>query len=303
MRDTSTREVANKLLAIAEDYSMASGRVLTLIVLADAEDDEQSILSATRDASHEHPSRVIVVVSHNKPEPPKLNARILVGNDSGASEIIILSLRGELAEHPDSVVTPLLLPDTPIVAWWPTTAPANPKQHPIGQIAQRRITNARHNVTGNALLRINSGYQPGDSDMMWSRLTMWRGVVASALDRPPHEPVEHVTISGPATNPSVDIAAGWLADRLEVPVVRETLDVEDDLFGIRRLVIQRASGSIVFEIEDATTMRLEVPGSPAAYVALSRRSDADCLAEELRHLEPDLAFEKALHALGKVTVN
>ena len=189
MSDTSTREITKLLLDTQENYSLATGRVLTLIVVADIHDDVESILDHVRTASHEHPSRVLMLITGNPDGDNVLDAQAILADDAGASEIIVMDLHGELANNLASVVTPLLLPDTPIVAWWPSTAPARPAEHPLGQLAHRRITNARENVDGNSLLRLANGYCPGDSDMLWSRITHWRGVVASALDRYPHEPV------------------------------------------------------------------------------------------------------------------
>ncbi len=316
LNNTTTKEIGATLLADQDNNSLATGRVLTLIVLARADDDIESILTPVRDASHEHPARVLVMLADDSREESRLDARLIVGRDSGASELVVMTLSGEMAQHPASVVTPLLLPDTPIVASWPTTAPARPSEHPIGKIAQRRVTNARHNVSGNALLRLSSGYTPGDSDMMWSRITNWRGIVASALDRYPHEDVTSALVCGPADNPSVDIAAGWLADRLGVPVERRVEekivdgDQEadgdkvsvDEIFPIRKVVLERKSGPVIIRVQDPQTVRLSVPGSPDALVAMSVRSDADCLAEELRHLDADRAYEGALSGLGAVTV-
>lgn len=301
--DTSTHEITKNLLKTQEDYSMATGRVLTLIVVADADDDIEAILAPVREASREHPSRVLVVRGAPESEPARLDAKMLFLGDSGSSETVIMTLHGPMANHPAEIVTPLMLPDTPIVAWWPTTAPANPSEHPIGAMAQRRITNARHNVSGNALLRVSSGYTPGDSDMMWSRITSWRGIVASALDRPPHDEILSAQLIGPADNPSVDIAAGWLADRLGVPVERApTNDNIEDHFPIRKLTITRASGEVTVETRGTRTIKVCVPGHPEALVAMDPRSDTDCLAEELRYLDADVAYACALRGLGKVVV-
>lgn len=301
--DTSTQEITKVLLRTQEDYSMATGRVLTLIVVADASDDIEAILAPVRDASREHPSRVLILIAAPDGEVPRLDAKMLFLADSGSSETVIMTLHGPMADYPAEIVTPLMLPDTPIVAWWPTTAPANPAEHPIGAMAQRRITNARHNVSGNALLRVSSGYTPGDSDMMWSRITNWRGIVASTLDRRPHDEILRARLLGPADNPSVDIAAGWLADRLGVPVEREaTTDTVEDHFPIRKLTITRTSGDVTIEAVGTRTIKVCVPGHPDALVAMDPRSDADCLAEELRYLDADLAYASALSGLGKVLV-
>lgn len=305
--DTSTREISKTLLEAQDNFSLATGRVLTLIVVARADDKLDELLDTVRDASHEHPSRVLVLISHDRHAETKMDAKAILAADAGASEMVVMNLYGALTEEIASIVTPLLLPDTPIVAWWPTTAPARPAEHPLGKIAQRRITNARHNVSGNALLRLSNGYTPGDSDMMWSRITPWRGIVASALDRYPHEPVESAEIVGPADNPSVDIAAGWLADRLRVPVTRNSFrpDEEDKqtLFSIRSVTLHRASGPLVVEVLDERTMRLAFPNQPDSLVAANIRTDTECLAEELRHLDPDVAYAQALEGLAHVQVN
>lgn len=306
LSDTSTREIAKMLLDNQENHSLATGRVLTLIVVADINDDVESILDHVRAASHEHPSRVLMLITGNPDGPASMDAQAILGNDGGASEIVVMDLHGDLAHNLDSVVTPLLLPDTPIVAWWPSTAPARPAEHPLGRLAHRRITNARENVNGNSLLRLAHGYSPGDSDMLWSRITIWRGVVASAIDAYPHDDVTAVEIDGPHDDPSVDIAAGWLAYALGVEVKRttseETKSEPSRYFPVRRLTLQRDSGPVTVSVKDDKTVRVKVPGIAEAFVALGTRSDADCLAEELRHLDPDFAYSQALKALSGVKV-
>lgn len=301
--NTTTSAIGKALLQAQEEYTLATGRVLTLIVVVKEGDDLATIIDAVRTASHEHPSRVLVVAAGNRDAEPCLDAEVLFGSDSGASEMVIMTLHGQMAAHPDSVVTPLLLPDTPIVAWWPTQAPENPAEHPVGAIAQRRITSISYDNCRDADLKaLRRGYTPGDSDMVWARITNWRGIVASALDRFPHEPVTSVRVEGPGRHPAVDIAAGWLADQLLVPVERVSTnpDVDEDVFPISRLEMQRDSGPVVVEVKDRHTMRMKVPGNPEALVALTPRSDPDCLSEELRHVDPDVAYERALNGLFSV---
>ena len=145
LSDTNTREIAKQLVSVRDSGGqVTTGRVLTLIVVASEDDDLESIIKATHDASREHPSRVLIMVAGDPQGEPRVDAEIRFGGDAGASEIILMALHGEVAKHMEAVVTPLLLPDTPIVAWWPSQAPVNPAQDPIGHIAQRRITDALH---------------------------------------------------------------------------------------------------------------------------------------------------------------
>ncbi|SDS03789.1 glucose-6-phosphate dehydrogenase assembly protein OpcA [Corynebacterium timonense] len=304
LTNTSTAEIAASLVHGQELYSLATGRVLTLLVEASVDDDLDSILLSIREATRVHPARVLVVIRGSASAPTSLDADIVLTAEEGASEMVVMHLRGELVSHLDAVVTPLLLPDTPIVAWWPTSAPTRPAESPLGVFAQRRITNTRREVSGNTLLKLSSGYTPGDSDMIWSRITLWRGIVASALDRNPTASITAVRIVGAADNPSVDIAAGWLASCLDVEVVR--LPAEEPSAIIRNvpiteLQITREDGVIAVTVVDERSVRISSPGLPDSYVAMTARTDAECLAEELRHLDPDTAYARALGGLVHVT--
>jgi len=245
-----------------------------------------------------------VLLTGEEDAASRLDAEVRVGGHAGASEMVIMRITGEMVNHLAAVVTPLLLPDTPVVAWWPTTAPADPSAHPVGRLAQRRITNADHPAGSAVLARLRSTYSPGDSDMVWSKITAWRGIVASSLDRHPHEDVEAAVLTGPADEPQIDIAAGWLADRLGVPVTRViTAPLDDDrVFPVRHLRFDRASGPLTVDVLDHRTVRVALPGRPESLVSMVIRSDADCLSEELRHLDPDLAYANALRGLPRVTV-
>ncbi|WP_291313618.1 glucose-6-phosphate dehydrogenase assembly protein OpcA [Corynebacterium sp. UBA2622] len=303
LNNTSTREIAESLLHGQELFSLATGRVLTLLVVARASDDLDSVLLTVREATREHPARVLVLVCGDPAAATSIDAEVVLTAEAGASEMVVMHLAGELVGHPASVVTPLLLPDTPIVAWWPTAAPTTPADSPLGVIAQRRITDASREDPGSALLRLNGGYAAGDSDMMWSRITMWRGNVAAALDHNPGAAIRSVRIIGPADDPSVDLAAGWLASCLRVDVERRFTTGRCPIVRnvpITELVIERDDGAVTVSVIDERTVRVSSPGLPDSHVAMTARTDAECLAEELRHLDPDTAYARALAGLEHV---
>ena len=303
--DTTTSQIANALIQAQENFSLSSGRVLTLLVAARDTEDSDTILETVRAATREHPASVLVLLLGDETAPTSMNADLIVAAHSGASEMVVMRLFGDLTHHLGAVVTPLLLPDTPIVAWWPNEAPSCPKEAELGSIAQRRITNAHSDASGDQLRARTDGYQPGDSDLAWSRITPWRGAVASALDRYHDDPVQSVQIDGPTDDPSVDIAAGWLAACLNVDVTRGISDSTNDSAAhgapITRLALHCVGGDVTIEVVDDNTARITVPGSPDSYVALSARTDAECLAEELRHLDNDVTYARALRGLSGVT--
>ena len=192
LSDTSTNEINKKIIGLREEGgALALGRVLTLVIAPDSEATLEGAIEAANFASREHPCRVIVTLTGDRGRPDsRLDAELRVGRDAGAGEVVVLRLHGELADHADSVVLPFLLPDTPVVAWWPTSAPAVPAQDPLGRLAIRRITDATRAPDPLAALKDRRpGYAAGDTDVAWSRITYWRALLASAIDEPPHEPI------------------------------------------------------------------------------------------------------------------
>src|SRR5665647_3261081 len=187
---TTTNDVNKRLVKLRDEGgAVALGRVLTLLIDVGDADIEQAIEVANF-ASREHPCRVVVIAPNNVRTTDELDAQIRIGGDAGASEVIVLHPSGELRAHVETLAIPLLLPDAPIVAWWPYEMPADPAHSSIGQMAQRRITDS----TGcthplQALARLGTVYAPGDTDLAWTRITLWRGLLAAALDQPPYEKV------------------------------------------------------------------------------------------------------------------
>lgn len=286
--DTTTAAVARKLVDLRDaGGAVALGRVMTLVIVTDDGPAEEAIRAAN-DASREHPCRVIAVVRGNKRGVNRLDAQIRVGGDAGASEVIVARLYGPLAEHGESVVVPFLLPDAPIVAWWPGVAPEVPSTDPIGRMAQRRITDASQSRTPTRALEQHARHHaPGDTDLAWSRITLWRGLLAAALDEPPYDPVQRAVVSGGPDSASSDLLAAWLTLALRCPVKRVRTPAGSGMVGV---VLERSSGPVELVRPDGNVATLTQPGQPERRIALPRRLDRDCLAEELRRLDPDDIF-------------
>ena len=128
--------------ALAASIIAASPDV-TLVVAPDSEDLVEDAIDAAVSASREHPCRIIVVVPADRlASDARLDGQLRVGGDAGAGEVVVLRISGPLSSHASSVVLPFLLPDTPVVAWWPGSAPEVPARDPLGKLAIRRITDA-----------------------------------------------------------------------------------------------------------------------------------------------------------------
>jgi glucose-6-phosphate dehydrogenase assembly protein OpcA len=296
MLDTSTTAVNKKLDELREKAGVVTmGRVGTLIIKSDNEALLEESIEAANAASHEHPSRVLVVTTGDaEAHDARLDAQVRVGGDAGAGEVVVLRLSGPLAGHAESVVTPFLLPDIPVVVWWPDIAPAVPAQDPLGKLAIRRITDATN--SDDPLSAIKSrlpGYTPGDTDLAWARVTYWRALLTSALDQKPHEPINSALVSGLRTEPALDVMAGWLASRIDGPVRR--------VVGELKVELERNSETIsLSRPQEGTTATLSRTAKPDALVPLARRETRECLAEDMRRLDADEIYFAALEGINKV---
>ncbi len=293
--NTTTSTVSKTLVKIREEGgAVALGRVLTLVISTILGEEEEAI-EAANDASREHPMRVLVLSTRaaevSADDTARVDAQIRVGGDAGASEVVVLRAYGDAAADPESLIMGLLLPDAPVVAWWPGESPVNVSESPVGRIAQRRITDAAASPDPlGALGRIRETYQPGDTDFAWTRLTLWRAQLAAVLDQPPYEAVTGIEVHGAAGSPSTILLAAWLQLQLGQPVNLEVSTKAHGSSGIQGVELQRPSGPVNLTRSSPNIAELVQPGQPTHEISLPRRSLRDCLAEELRRLDPDDLF-------------
>lgn len=298
--DTTTRDINHRLVEERDEGgAVALGRVLSLVIDAGAHDPEEAI-DAANAASREHPCRIIVLSTIDGRSDAHLAAQIRLGGDAGASEVILLWPAGELRDHLDTLVTPLLLPDAPIVVWWPFEVPDNPAEDLVGRMGVRRITDtAQCSEPTSTLRRLADVYAEGDTDLAWTRATLWRGLIAATLDQPPFEPVRKAIVRGEASHPSMDLMAAWLGWALHCPVEIDRIPGAPAITEVR---LERASGPIILDRPDGKTAELHQPGQPSHRIALPIRQLKECLVEELRRLDPDEVYGEVLtKGLAKVS--
>lgn len=290
LEDTSGSAVSAAIAAERQRMgSSATGMVLTLLILAD-EESQADATAAAVGAARAHPMRIVTLIPRPGRHETSLDAEISVGGDDGPGEVAILRLRGLLAEHANSVAVPLLLSDTPVVAYWPQSSPDIPADDPIGRHAQRRITDAAATDDVYRELAVRrAGYRPGDTDLAWTRLTPWRSVLAAALDRPPGK-LHRASVSAEEGNASAVLLMTWLHRCLEVPV-----DLVSSVGpGITEVRIQAHAGDIAVSRSDGVNAVLSRPDAPDSRVALPRRDLAELLSEELRRLDPDEVYGEVI---------
>lgn len=296
--DTTVSQVAKSLVSVREEGgAVALGRVLTLII-ATRHGVEEPAIDAANAASREHPMRVIVLILddvHDDSVEPRLDAQIRVGGDAGASEVVVLSAHGAAASNTEGLVTGILLPDAPVVALWPAETPEFPARTALGRIAQRRITDAASQSDPAAWVNgLGEHHSPGDTDFAWTRITRWREQLAAVLDQPPFEPVTGAQVIGAADSPSTSLLAAWLRLTLDVTVEYRYLPASEWTSGIKSVRLARASGDILLERPEPGVAVLTQPGQPSHELTFPRRTLRECLAEELRGLDPDVLYGQVI---------
>ena len=273
LTDTSSSGIAAEFMrARTRAGSPVMGMVMTLIIVVD-EDGANDALDAAKEASHEHPARVLGVILGDGRGGGSVNAQVGTGG-GWAGEVALIRLKGEVVKHPDSVVLPLLLPDSPVAVWWPKDHPKDPAADPIGALSKRRITDAAYVTRGKlkALHEQCAVYAAGNTDLAWTRLTPWRALLASALDQHPAK-VTSAEVTAERISPSADLLTAWLSSRLKVAVTRRS--------------------------SDGKLATFSSPGKPDRPVALKRKTLPELLAEELRHLDEDDVYAATARALVK----
>ncbi|MEH0530051.1 glucose-6-phosphate dehydrogenase assembly protein OpcA [Streptomyces stelliscabiei] len=295
LTDTTASKI-NKALVKArrEIGTPAVGMVLTLVIVTDEENAYDALKSAN-DASREHPSRTIVVIKRVSRSPgtarsPASTPRYGWARTPAPVTRSSCGCTARVADHAQSVVLPLLLPDAPVVVWWPVNAPLDPARDPLGALGQRRVTDSYAAEKPIDELRSRAdNYEPGDTDLAWTRITPWRSMLAAALDQVDCEVIS-AEVQGEQYNPSVELLAMWLADRLHVHV-RRGVSAGPGLNEVRMLT---STGPIRLYRPAGGLALLTLEGQPDRAVALKRRETSELLAEELRRLDPDDTYASAL---------
>lgn len=289
LQKTNSSRIARALVrARSAAGSPAMDMVLTFLVVTDDENVAEALKTATI-LSREHPSRVIGVILGDGRGAARLNAKVRVGENS-SGESILLRISGELTKHAESVVLPLLLPDSPVVVWWPGKPPAVPSNDAIGRLARRRLTDAEATDSPvRSLKAVARAYAPGDTDLSWTRLTPWRALLAAALDQSSGTVTGGTIVAGTG-NPAATLLVAWLESRLRVPIVSRRSETDQ----IASVVLNTTEGDVVIERVDATSCHFSVPGSSPREVPLGARTLAELLAEDLRRLDEDDVYAETI---------
>lgn len=292
--NTNASALSQAIVDARKRVGVSSGMVFTMIVVADSVRRFPSVLAACEAAGREHPSRILLI--HNGAgKENRVDAEIRMGEEV-PGEIIVLKFHGELVDHRESVLLPLLLPDSNVVVWWTGKAPENLAEDPVGRLGKRRITDSMSSSRPLAALELRARHiASGDTDLTWTRLTPWRALLAAAVDQYPAE-ITGAKVSGAKGNAAALLLQSWLECRLGIEVQRT---VSRKGFGITGVTLRTAKGDISIVREDGKVATFSAPGLPRRKVALRRRDVNALITEELRRMDPDDILQATMARLAK----
>jgi glucose-6-phosphate dehydrogenase assembly protein OpcA len=221
-----------------------------------------------------HPSRTIVLFPQSR--AGGLEGEVSVEsftageNRSVCTDTIRIHLHGTSAEHPGSVVEPLLISDLPVfLRWRGVPAFGDPAFEELVDVANRLI------IDSTEWPELPKPYadlatvfeRVAVSDIAWARTSRWRPMLASLW--PAIANVSRIKVTG--TLAQAHLLAGWLRSRLE-----RSIDLEHE-------PSDRLAG-------------VELDGDPAPFPPGDPPIPADLLSDELDKLSRDPVYEAAVVA-------
>ena len=326
LNNTTTSAIAREIDELhVERGEAAQGRVLTLVIVTEQAHLETA-LETVNAASREHPCRVIAIVTNaedhqagqeadqrtaatqssedcvsykdtNHDGDRTLDAEIRFGSDAGAGEVVVLRPVAALLDHSDALVIPLLVPDAPLVVWWPTNPPQDPSQDPIGTMAASRITDAMDADDRQATFAgLLAHSRDQDVDLSWTRITIWRALLTSMVQQPPHLPIRSVKVTGQAHYLPLELLASWLALKLQVPV---SVERDPKAQAVTGVYFERPDGIMSMERHHDDQARINQPDQAPQTISMPLRTAVDCMSEELGRLDPDEVYQVVIHPGGE----
>ncbi|MBU0715729.1 MAG: glucose-6-phosphate dehydrogenase assembly protein OpcA [Verrucomicrobia bacterium] len=306
----------------AASASMTVRTVMANLVAVGGSDQETSAaMEVIGNIIGRNPCRVILVTSEPDIDPPELSAEVaVICQDSETCQRCIccdrirLSARGIMADNLPSLAASLLVPDLPVILWWPKP-PFDRKDFGLFAKQAERVIVDSADYSDNdlhALARfVEQSRQMGVtvSDLNWGRLTPYRQLFAQFFDsmecRNNLTMIGEVRVEGNASTGR--LLAGWLKVQMDksghlLPRERIRLISTDPAgFSFRSLVMTCSGGGNTFAVTQADDGTLEARATLGAQV-WSNVIKASCpgvdklLTDEITLAGRDAVYETALTA-------
>lgn len=293
---------------------------MTLIVLAEHADDEQSIGETLAQLMPEHPSRAIVIrvtPSAERELASRVFSQCWVSFGERrhicAEEIEITSSATALEEIP-LVVLPLTVPDLPVVLWCRGAGLCDLAGFAeISLLATKIVFDSAAFPSARAGFdRLQASLQPARSagDLAWTRLTHWRELISrifqnrgmDILAQVSEVKVAYTAASDGKPGPSPLYMAAWLMDALHRAGAKPRLTLEHTSAVERR--VELIAPGLHVKVSQCVGRCAEVSVNDVVnQTQLPELSDRALLAEEFGIPGHDPIFEKILSAAAQLALS
>jgi glucose-6-phosphate dehydrogenase assembly protein OpcA len=310
----------------AAEHAAAEARasVCNLVTVVGNEAELRVVSSVLDRLSVTNPSRTLILLAQQTREADKLEAEVSAQErtESGhrvSTERVILHAHGEPAKHLASLATPLLIPDLPVILWWPGRPQFdNPLFDDLCELADSLVVDTDEGFGDSDLTRLlevarRQKARASIGDLNWARLMAWRHCAAQFFDMPGMLPrlarIHGVSIfyGSDGSTAQARLLGGWIRSRMatvgiEVPLEFRADDSHDH--GVCRLLIYSSGddGPARFSITRlrggrlSAQIRLGDQELAERTVRLELRAPEELLGFELTLPGHDVLFEQALAA-------
>ena len=310
----------------AAQHAAAEARasVCNLIAVVGNEPELGAISSVLDRLSVTNPSRTLILLAQHTREADKLEAEVSAQErtESGhrvTTERVLLHAHGEPARHLASLAAPLLIPDLPVILWWPGRPEFDsPLFNDLCELADRLIVDTDEGFDETDLTRLlgvarRKTARASIGDLNWARLMAWRHTAAQFFDMPgmlarlAHIHGVSIFHGSDGSTAQARLLGGWVRSRMatvgiDVPIEFRPDDSHEH--GVCRFLIYTGGdeGLARFSLKRLRGNRLltqiwlgDQDLSPRT-VRLESRPAEELLGFELTLPGHDVLFEKALAA-------
>jgi glucose-6-phosphate dehydrogenase assembly protein OpcA len=310
----------------AAEHAAAEARasVLNLITVVSTEERLRWATGVLGGLSRHHPSRTIILLSQEDRSEAKLEASVSArtrtdGGHRVTTEQVLLHAHGRIAEHLASLVVPLVVPDLPVMLWWPGRPDFESRLfNELVDLCDRLVVDTDDEFEEQdfrKLLDVSRSAGPSCSigDFNWARLMPWRHLMAQFFE-PPQTRMRLLQLEGVAvwygaegSDAQARLLAGWVKSRLRplgIEVPADLLEDPELPHGVSRFMLYtggedgRARFSVVRERGGRLIAQVRIGDQeqPGRTVRPAQRKPEDLLALEMTLPGHDIIYEEALAA-------
>ncbi len=310
----------------AAQHAAAEARasVLNLITVVSNEPELGAVSRVLDRLSVTNPSRTLILLAQHTREADKLEASVSAQErtESGhrvTTERVILHAHGEPARHLASLATPLLIPDLPVILWWPGRPEFdNPLFDDLCELSDRLVVDTDEGFDDADLTRLlevarRKKARAGIGDLNWARLMAGRHVAAQFFDMPgmlarlAHIHGVSIFHGNDGSTAQARLLGGWMRSRMATVGIDVPLEFRlDESYehGVCRFLIYTGGdeGPARFSLSRlrgnrlSSQIRLGDQDLADRTVRLESRAPEELLGIELTLPGHDVQFEQALAA-------